>query len=135
MDPSERSQAFTEVSKSWDGSVRTLSGLHRLELEMLQAGRSSGEGWEWDPQPSQYSHALAQEPCFIFRIFVLVCIGINLRRLRSTTYRTDPVQVRSCFINVYCPPYIPLLSVFPEPMWEIYFTHYLLFLLFPLPVP
>jgi len=73
-DPSERSESFTvwrigrpvaifeRVGEiKGNGSVRTLSGLHRVKLEMSQTGRSSRDGWERSPKHHSI-RALAREP-------------------------------------------------------------------------
>ena len=88
MDPSERSQAFTV----WNWKCHR-QDVHREKVEVGS-----------HPQPSQY---LCSGPRAIVHLPDLcACLYRNLRRLRRTTYRTDPVQVRLCFINVYSPSFL-----------------------------
>lgn len=70
------------------------------------------------PQPSQYSRSGPR--AIVHLPDLCACLNRNLRRLRRTTYRTDPVQVRSCYINVYGPSYISLLHFFPHRMWDYF---------------
>lgn len=81
------------------------------------------------PQPSQYSRSGPR--AIVHLPDLCACLNRNLRRLRRTTYRTDPVQVRSCFINVYGPSYISLPHLFPQRMWDsIAFSYSILILHF-----
>jgi len=80
-------------------------------------------------QPSQYSRSGPR--AIVHLPDLCACLNRNLRRLRRTTYRTDPVQVRSCFINVYGPSYISLPHLFPQRMWDsIAFSYSILILHF-----
>ncbi|GLJ13960.1 hypothetical protein SUGI_0223280 [Cryptomeria japonica] len=85
-----------------DESVRTLPGLHCMLVTSRQDVHREAS---CETQPPQYSRSGLRA---MFHLPDLCACLSLIRRPSCTTFRTDPVQVRSCF-NHLCSPIINVL--------------------------